>query len=379
MFANTLRRALCSLWGVFVLLGAGNAFAGFSDTLNMRKGVTDISHRVYDLHMLIFSICVVVCIGVFAVLIYSLMHHRKSKGAVPATFHESTTVEIIWTTIPFLVLVGMAIPATTTLLALEDTRNPDMTIEVTGYQWKWKYDYLNEGISFFSVLSTPVDQTKLDSSTKKDSEYLLEVDKPVVVPINKKIRFLFTSNDVIHSWWVPDLGWKQDAIPGFENDAWTELKKPGTYRGKCAELCGKGHGYMPIVLVAKTQEDYDAWVADQKKASAAAAAAGKKTWTRAELMAKGQSVYSANCVFCHQANGEGIPGQFPALAGSKIATGPVAGHIDRVMHGKAGTAMQAFGPQLDDADLAAVITFERNSFGNNTGDVVQPSDIAAAR
>ena len=379
MLANTLRRALCSLLGVFVLLGAGDAFAGFTDTLNMRKGVTDISHRVYDLHMLIFSICVVVCAGVFAVLIYSLVHHRKSRGAVPATFHESTTVEIIWTTIPFLVLVGMAVPATTTLLALEDTRNPDMTIEVTGYQWKWKYDYPREGISFFSTLSTPPDQTELDSSAKKDSEYLLEVDNPVVVPINKKIRFLITSNDVIHSWWVPDLGWKQDAIPGYVNDAWTEVKKPGTYRGKCAELCGKGHGYMPIVLVAKTQEDYDAWVKQQKSAKAAAAAAGNKTWTKADLMAKGQSVYTANCAACHQPNGEGIPGMFPALAGSKIATGPVAGHINRVMHGKAGTAMQAFGPQLDDVDLAAVITFERNSFGNNTGDMVQPSDIAAAR
>ena len=243
MLANTLRRALCSLLGVFVLLGAGDAFAGFTDTLNMRKGVTDISHRVYDLHMLIFSICVVVCAGVFAVLIYSLVHHRKSRGAVPATFHESTTVEIIWTTIPFLVLVGMAVPATTTLLALEDTRNPDMTIEVTGYQWKWKYDYLNEGISFFSSLSTP--RAEIENKEKKDEHYLLEVDNPIVVPINKKIRFLFTSNDVIHSWWVPALGWKQDAVPGFINDAWTELKAPGLYRGRCAELCGTQAGDIP--------------------------------------------------------------------------------------------------------------------------------------
>jgi len=377
MFANTLRRTLCSLWGAAILLQAGNAFAGFSDTLNLRQGATDISHRVYNLHMLTLGICVVVCIIVFAVLIYSILTHRKSKGAVPASFHESTTVEIIWTTIPFLVLVGMAVPATATLLALEDTRDADMSIQITGYQWKWKYDYLDEDLSFFSVLTTPSDQ--IEGAAEKGENYLLEVDNPIVVPINKKIRFLITSNDVIHSWWVPDLGWKQDAVPGYINDAWTELKEPGLYRGKCAELCGKGHGFMPIVLIAKTQEDFDAWVAEKKGAKAEEAAAAGKTWTRDDLLAKGEQVYTANCAACHQANGQGIPGVFPALAGSVIATGPVDAHIDRVMNGKAGTAMQAFGAQLGDVDLAAVITFERNSFGNDKGDMVQPSDIAAAR
>ena len=377
MFANTLRRTLCSLWGALVLLGAGNATAGYMDTLNLRKGVTDISNKVYDLHMLIFWICVVVCAGVFAVLIYSLMTHRKSKGAVPATFHESTTVEVIWTTIPFLVLVGMAIPATTTLLALEDTRDSDMSIQVTAYQWKWKYDYLDEDISFFSVMTTPREQ--IEGSEPKGENYLTEVDNPVVVPINKKIRFLITSNDVIHSWWVPDLGWKQDAIPGFINDGWTELKEPGTYRGKCAELCGKDHGFMPIVLIAKTEEDYAAWVAEQKGAAEADAAAATQTWTQDDLIAKGESVYNTNCVACHQANGQGIPGVFPAIAGSPIATGDIAGHMNIVMNGKAGTAMQAFGAQLNDVDLAAVITYQRNAFGNDKGDMVQPSDIAAAR
>jgi len=377
MFAKTLKGAFCSTLGALVLLGAGNAFAGFSDTLNLRQGVTDISHQVYDLHMLIFWICVVVCIGVFAVLIYSIMMHRKSKGAVPATFHESTTVEIIWTTIPFLILVGMAVPATTTLLALEDTRDSDMTIQVTGYQWKWKYDYLDEDISFFSTLSTPREQ--IEQAVDKDENYLLEVDNPIVVPINKKIRFLITSNDVIHSWWVPDLGWKQDAVPGFINDAWTELKEPGLYRGQCAELCGKDHGFMPIVLVAKTEEDYQQWVADQKAGAAAAAAAATKTWSHEDLIAKGETIYKGTCAACHQASGQGIPGVFPALAGSAIATGDVAGHINIVMHGKAGTAMQAFGAQLNDVDLAAVITYERNAFGNDTGDTVQPADIAAAR
>jgi cytochrome c oxidase subunit 2 len=314
---------------------------------------------------------------VFAVLIYSIFTHRKSKGAEPADFHESTTVEIIWTTIPFLVLVAMAIPATTTLLALEDTRDSDMSIQVTGYQWKWKYDYLDEDISFFSVLTTPREQ--IEGTEPKSENYLMEVDNPVVVPINKKIRFLITSNDVIHSWWVPDLGWKQDAVPGFINDAWTELTEPGTYRGKCAELCGKDHGFMPIVLVAKTQEDYDAWVEDQKSAAAAAADAATQALGMDELMAKGESVYKSHCAACHQANGEGIPGVFPGIAGSAIATGDVAKHIDIGINGVTGTAMQAFGEQLSAVDLAAVITYQRNAFGNDTGDMVQPADITAAK
>jgi len=377
MFAKTLGRTLGVIWGAVLLLGAGNAFAGFSDTLNLREGVTDISQKVFDLHMLIFWICVVACVAVFAVLIYSIFTHRKSKGAVPASFHESTTVEIIWTTIPFLVLVAMAVPATTTLLALEDTRDSDISIQITGYQWKWKYDYLDEGISFFSVLTTPRDQIVGDAP--KDENYLLEVDNPIVVPINKKIRFLITSNDVIHSWWVPDLGWKQDAIPGFINDAWTELSEPGTYRGKCAELCGKDHGFMPIVLIAKTEDDYAAWVEEQKGAAAAAAGAATQTLTMDELMAKGETAYNTSCAACHQVNGAGIPGVFPAIAGGPITTGDVAGHIDIVVNGKAGTAMQAFGEQINAVDLAAIITYERNAFGNNSGDMVQPADVAAAK
>jgi cytochrome c oxidase subunit 2 len=375
MFAKTPSRILAGLWGALLLLGAGAAHAEYP--LNLMKGVTEISNKVYDLHMLIFWICVVACVLVFAVLIYSIFTHRKSKGAEPADFHESTTVEIIWTTIPFLVLVAMAVPATTTLLALEDTRDSDMSIQVTGYQWKWKYDYLDEDISFFSVLTTPREQ--IEGTEPKSENYLMEVDNPVVVPINKKIRFLITSNDVIHSWWVPDLGWKQDAVPGFINDAWTELTEPGTYRGKCAELCGKDHGFMPIVLVAKTQEDYDAWVEDQKSAAAAAADAATQALGMDELMAKGETAYNSHCAACHQANGEGIPGVFPAIAGSAIATGDVAKHIDIGVNGVAGTAMQAFGEQLSAVDLAAVITYQRNAFGNDTGDMVQPADITAAK
>jgi cytochrome c oxidase subunit 2 len=377
MFAKTLRRTLGGFLGALILLGAGNSFAGLSDTLNLREGVTSISNQVYDLHMLIFWICVVACLLVFAVLIYSIFTHRKSKGAVPADFHESTTVEIIWTTIPFLVLVAMAVPATTTLLAIEDTRDADMSIQITGYQWKWKYDYLDEDISFFSALTTPREQ--IEGTAEKGENYLLEVDNPIVVPINKKIRFLITSNDVIHSWWVPDLGWKQDAVPGFINDAWTELSEPGLYRGKCAELCGKDHGFMPIVLIAKTEEDYAAWVDEQKGAATAAADAATQTLTMDELMSRGEAAYNTSCAACHQANGAGIPGVFPALAGSAIATGEVAAHIDIVVHGKAGTAMQAFGEQLGAVDLAAIITYERNAFGNNIGDMVQPADVVAAK
>jgi len=375
MFARNLRLALSGLWGAVLLLGAGQANAEYM--FNLIKGVTDISHQVYDLHMLIFWICVVVCAGVFAVLIYSIFTHRKSKGAVSATFHESTTVEVVWTTIPFLILVAIAVPATTTLLELEDTRDADMSIQITGYQWKWKYDYLDEDISFFSVLTTPREQ--IEGDAPKDATYLMDVDNPIVVPINKKIRFLITSNDVIHSWWVPDLGWKQDAVPGFINDAWTELHEPGTYRGKCAELCGKDHGFMPIVLIAKTEEDYAAWVAEQKGAAAAEAESATQTWTQDDLMARGEAVYNTNCAACHMANGAGIPGVFPAITGSALATGPAADHLNVVMNGVTGTAMQAFGAQLSDVDLAAVVTFERNGLGNSAGDMLQPSDVAAAR
>jgi cytochrome c oxidase subunit 2 len=384
MFASKLRSALCYLSGAALMLGMGSA--GASDwPLNLRQGVTTTSQTVYDLHMLIFWICVVACVLVFAVLIYSIMTHRKSKGAVPATFHESTTVEIIWTTIPFLVLVGMAVPATKALLALEDTRNADMSIKVTGYQWKWKYEYLDgeaEGISFISNLDEKSNEIRQKNSGLDPADhehYLLDVDNPVVVPINKKIRFLITADDVIHSWWVPDLGWKQDAVPGFINDGWTELTEPGIYRGKCAELCGKDHGFMPIVLIAKTEEDYAQWVTDQKAGAAAAAAAATKTWGMDDLMAQGEQVYAKNCAACHQANGQGIPGVFPAIAGSAIATGPLDGHKNIVLNGKTGTAMPAFAAQLNDVDIAAVITYQRNAFGNDTGEIVQPSDIAASR
>jgi cytochrome c oxidase subunit 2 len=320
---------------------------------------------------------VAIGVVVFGAMFISIIKHRKSKGAKSATFHESTTVEIIWTIVPFLILIGMAIPATKALIAMENTSNPDITIKVTGYQWKWGYDYLDEGVSFMSTLTTPKEQ--ILNKQEKGENYLLEVDNPVVVPVNKKIRLLITANDVIHAWWVPDFGMKKDAIPGYVNDMWINVEKEGTYRGQCAELCGKDHGFMPIVVEAKNEADYQQWVTAQKAAMDADAAGAGRDWSMAELVERGEKVYNTNCAACHQANGEGVPGAFPGLKGSALTTGPVDAHLNIVMNGKPGTAMAAFGGQLNDIDLAAVVTYERNSWGNDVGDLIQPSEVKAAR
>ncbi len=345
--------------------------------LNMPEGVSTISKSIYSLHMLIFWICVVIGVIVFGVMFYSIFKHRKSKGAIASNFHESIKIELLWTIIPIIILIAMAIPATKTLIALEDTSASDMAIKITGWQWKWQYEYPDENIAFFSNLSKESRDNVKDPSNVEN--YLLDVDNRVVVPINKKIRFLFASKDVIHSWWVPDIGVKQDAIPGFINDAWAEIIEPGVYRGQCAELCGKGHGFMPIVLEAKTQKDYDKWIVQQKQKKLAEKANSGKTWSKKDLMAEGKKVYDASCSACHGVTGAGIPGAFPAIKDSAIALGNVKKHIDIVLHGKAGTAMQAFKAQLSDSQLSGVITYERNAFGNNAGDLVQPSDIKAAR
>lgn len=375
MSARIKLRVRQALVGACLMSAAGIAAAEYG--LNLTQGVTPIAHEAYSLHMLVLWVCVAIGVVVFGAMFYSILNHRKSKGAVAAQFHESTTVEVVWTIIPFLILIGMAIPATKALIAMEDTRNPDLSVKVTAYQWKWQYDYLDSGVSFFSTLSTPKDE--IFGREGKKEHYLLEVDNPFVVPIGKKVRLSITANDVIHAWWVPALGMKKDAIPGFVNEMWFKIDKPGTYRGQCAELCGKDHGFMPIVVVAKEQADFDKWVAEQKASASASAADSNREFSKDELMARGEKVYAANCAACHQANGEGVPGAFPSLKGSVIATGPVAGHLDRVMNGKPGTAMAAFAGQLSDADLAAVITYERNSWGNNMNDVVQPTDIKAAR
>ena len=370
-----------------VLLLPMSALADYQ--LNMTPGVTPMSHDIFDLHMTIFYLCCAIAVAVFGVLIYALIKHRKSAGRTAATFHDNLKVEIAWTVIPFIILVIMAIPATIVLIDMEDTAEATVNIKIVGYQWKWKYEYLDEGISYFSVLSTP--QAQIQNKEPKNKWYLLEVDKPLVVPIHEKIRFLVTSNDVIHSWWVPALGVKRDAIPGFVHESWAKIDKPGIYRGQCAELCGTYHGFMPIVVKAVTKEDYKKWVLEQTKGSAAAAEAAKKavtkTWTKAELMKEGKDTYTKHCSVCHKPDGSGMPPAFPALKDGPITTGPVQGHIDIVMHGKSGTAMQAFASQLNDAELAAVITYERNAWGNDDirkkkgvgGDLVQPSKIAKLR
>jgi cytochrome c oxidase subunit 2 len=343
---------------------------------NLQRPVTPIAREMYDLHTFIFWICVVIFIGVFTVMFYSLYKHRRSVGHVAHQFHENTTVEIVWTVIPFLILLFMAIPATKTILAMKDTSNSDLTIKVTGYQWKWGYDYLQDGFGYYSTLTTPKEQ--IHNQAPKGEHYLLEVDNPMVVPVDTKVRILITAGDVIHSWWVPAFGVKQDAIPGFVRDAWFKAEETGIYRGQCAELCGKEHGFMPIVVEVKSKEDYAKWVEGEKKKSAAAAEDPNKVWQLAELAARGQSIYAANCAACHQPTGQGVPGTFPALDGSKIVNGPKADQIALVLNGKPGTAMPSW-KSLSDIDIASVISYTRNSWGNKTGEAVQPADIKAER
>jgi len=343
--------------------------------LNLQTPASKVAGDVYHLHNMIMLVCLGIFVVVFGTMFYSLFKHRKSKGYQASQFHESTTVEIIWTVIPFVILMGMAYPAAKVVIDMKDTSNPDVTIKVTGYQWKWGYDYLQDGISFYSSLATPRDQ--IEGTAAKGKHYLLEVDNPVVVPVGKRVRLLVTANDVIHSWWVPALGAKQDAIPGFIRDIWFKADKVGTYRGQCVELCGKDHGFMPIVVEVVSEEDYKAWVASKKGAAQTAAADNGKTSTPDEMKARGEKVYAANCAACHQANGMGIPGTFPAINGSKVANGTIDEHIKVVLFGRPGTAMAAFGKQLSDADIAAVVTYQRNTWDNKVGDAAQAAQVAA--
>jgi len=369
----------------WLLLGSLFSSAAWAESkYNLTQGVTDVSHEVYDLHMLVLYICTVIGVIVFGAIFWSMFFHRKSKGHVAATFHESTKVEILWTVIPIFILVAMAVPATKTLIDIENNEDSDLTIQVTGSQWKWHYRYFDKDVEFYSVLSTPKEQwdNLSGAGAEKGENYLLEVDKPLVIPTNKKVRFLITSDDVIHSWWVAAFAVKQDAVPGFINEAWTIVNEPGVYRGQCAELCGKDHGYMPIVVEALPESEYDAWLEEQRLAAIAAAEAEKASlaamMTMDELMALGETTYVTYCAACHQANGLGLPPTFPALKGSPIAVGDISEHINIVVNGKAGTGMQGFGKQLTLKELAAVVTYERNAWGNNTGDAVQTADVKAA-
>jgi cytochrome c oxidase subunit 2 len=363
--------------GTAAALGLASHAALADYQLNFREPNSPVGAAIYDLHTLIMLVCLGIFVVVFGAMFYALINHRKSKGHEAHHFHENTTVEIVWTVIPFAILIGMAYPATKIVLDMKDTSNPDISIKVTGYQWKWGYDYLNEGISFYSMLSTP--KAQIEGTEPKGEHYLLETDNDIVVPVGKRVRLLITANDVIHAWWVPALAAKQDAIPGFIRDTWFKAEKVGTYRGQCAELCGKDHGFMPIVVKVVEQAEYDAWVASKKQGAVAVKADDNKTFNADELMARGEQVYNANCAACHQANGQGIAGTFPAISGSKVATGPIADHIKTVMEGRAGTAMAGFAAQLSDADIAAVVTYQRNAWDNHAGDAAQPADIAKAR
>lgn len=360
--------------------------------LNMTRGVTEVSNEVYTLHMRIFYICCAIGAVVFGVMIVSMFLHRKSRGAKPATFHESTAVEIVWTVVPLVILIAMAIPAARVLIKMEDFSDSEMSIKVTAYQWRWQYEYMDSGVSFYSQLAPEHNKARQQGSdidlastftgtdfNGEDEIYLREVDNELVVPVGVKIRFLHTAADVIHSWWVPDLAIKKDAIPGFINENWARIEEPGIYRGKCAELCGRDHGFMPVVVRAVPREEFDAWVADQQQAMAAADINSERQWSKQELVSAGEQVYQANCMSCHQGEGQGIPGMFPAISGSEVATGSVDKHINTVMEGVEGSLMSQFSSVLSDTDIAAVITFQRNALGNSTGDVVQPSHIRSLR
>lgn len=419
--ASRVLSCVMGLGGLFASLAAQAADTMDKAYWNMPKGVTDISQEVFKLHMAAFWVCVAIGVVVFGVMFYSVFAHRRSKNPVPATFHHSTAVEIVWTAIPFLILIGLAIPAAGTLIKEYDTRNAEMTVKITGYQWKWQYEYVGEGVSFFSTLDAKSNEARqlrsgIDPATVDN--YLHNVDNYLVLPVGKKVRFLITSNDVIHGWWMPDLAIKKDAIPGYINEMWTKINEPGVYRGQCTVLCGRDHGFMPIVVEAKSEEDYKAWLAKMKggetvaaaepttatdakpdapapaaaeaapvevaaadakpaaEAAKPAAAAPAAAVSKDELIKTGTKVYAANCAACHQANGAGLPPTFPALTGSKVATGPIEGHITQVLKGK--NAMPAFA-QLSDADIAAVVTYERNGLGNKVGDVASADQVKKLR
>lgn len=377
MFKQSLGKGLL----VASLLASAVPALAVEQQYNLAPPVTEIARQIYDLHTLMLVICLVIFVAVFGVMFYSIYAHRKSKGAKPASFHESTTVEIIWTVIPFLIVIGMALPATKTVVAMKDTSNADLTIKAIGYQWKWGYEYLKgegEGIAFTSNLTTPRDQ--VNNVAAKSENYLMEVDNALVVPVNKKVRIVTTANDVIHAWMIPAFGVKQDAIPGFVRDTWFKAEQVGTYRGQCAELCGKDHAFMPIVVEVKSEADYAQWVAGKKKEMAAKADDPTKVWVAADLVARGEKVYASNCAACHQASGKGIPGAFPALDADGVVKGPKADQIAILLNGK-GAGMPAW-KQLSDVEIASVITYTRAAWSNQgkgQDPVVQPSDITVAR
>jgi cytochrome c oxidase subunit 2 len=365
-------------WLVALSLLFSGAFAHADwSAVNMRRGVTEISQQVYDLHMTIFWVCVAIGVVVFGIMLISMLVHRKSLGVEPATFHDNTTIEIAWTVVPVIILVAMAIPATQTLSEMYTVGDAEIDIEVRGYQWKWQYAYLNDDptkeVRFMSNMLTP--QEEIQNRVDKREHYLLDVDNELVIPTDTRVRFLITSEDVIHSWWVPDFAVKKDAVPGYVHEAWAEVKEPGVYRGQCAELCGKDHGFMPIVVRAVERAEYDQWLSAKQEAAAAVFEIVGKEWTMEELMEEGERVHLRNCAACHQPNGQGIPPAFPSLVGRGLPVGPIQDHMDILYYGRPGTSMQSFASQLNAAELAAVVTYQRNAWGNDQGDMIQPKVV----
>lgn len=398
MTAKLQERGVARPWryillGIATLLSPAAALAAYD--VNIAEPASTIATQIYGLHMYILYFCAVIFVVVFALMFYSIFKFRHSKGAKPdVNFHESTLIEIIWTIIPFFILLFMAIPATKTVLDMKDTTSPDMTIKVTGFQWGWRYDYASEDMGFYSNLATPwsqIGQPGEKATEEKGKDYLLEVDHPLVVPVGKRVRLLITSNDVIHGWYVPQLGINQYGIPGFIKDAWFKADREGTFRGQCSQICGKLHGYMPITVIVKSEVDYAKWLEEAKPkwgnkvghspagaSPAAAESEVKEPVSLADLKSKGEKVYASNCAACHQATGKGMPPAFPALSGSKVVLGPIDAQINLVLNGKPGTAMASFS-RLSDLEIAAVLTYTKNSWDNNLGKAVQPSDIKAKR
>jgi cytochrome c oxidase subunit 2 len=347
--------------------------------IDLHPPVTRIAEQQVWLHNVMLVICLAIFVAVFGVMFYSIFKHRKSVGHKAANFHESVTVEIAWTVVPFIIVIAMGAMATRTVVAMKDTSNADITIKATGYQWKWGYDYLKgegEGIAFLSTLDVK-HRVMSDSGQPAGDDYLLRVDNPLVVPLDKKIRIVTTANDVIHAWMVPSLGVKQDAIPGFVRDTWFRALKVGDYYGQCAELCGKEHAYMPIHVKVVSQADYAKWVEGKKKDMAAAADDPSKVWTLDDLVARGEKVYAANCAACHRPDGKGA-GPIKALDGSALVLNDPAAQIKILLNGAANGAMPAW-KQLSDTELAAVMTFTKNAWSNKTGKLVQPAEVVAAR
>jgi cytochrome c oxidase subunit 2 len=357
---------------LLTLASTASAEYGF----NLPEPVSPLTKEIFDLHMLTTRIATWIMVIVIAIVVYAVIRFRKSKGyQADQNFHKGAFGTWSWILVPVIVLgidLSIAGSAKHALNQVEDYSDADMTVKVTGSQWKWTYEYMDHDVKIISTL-LPKEQA--------GAKYLREVDNPLVLPTNKRIRFLHTSSDVLHAWWVPSIVYKKDSIPGYIQETWTIIEKEGRYEGQCEEICGTGHAFMPIVVNAVSQDKFDSWMAEKKAAMAAAAAeaSSDKVWSKDELMAKGEQIYNTNCAACHQPTGEGVPGVFPALKGGVIATGPIEKHFNRVLNGKPGTAMAAWRDQLNDLDLAAVITYERNAWGNNKGDAVQPADVKAAR